>query len=232
MKNKWLIILLIIVILALIGGLVFCGIKINKLNTQIEEAKNNKVEQTETVDNTTQEEVSGKANEDKGLSLTQILAFDESQVKNLQENEHVSKGTIDDCEYVRVHAQKRTGKDFVAYIDTYAAKNILNKEIPYAAYDITTPKEVGKVVCCEFGQAPGNDVYVFIYVDGTADYLAAQDVINGKAELKHFDMDNILDVFNVGIGVENGGGALTAVVVQYDGTAYVLQHNDGVLKVR
>ncbi len=97
MKNKWLIILLIIVILALIGGLVFCGIKINKLNTQIEEAKNNKVEQTETVDNTTQEEVSGKANEDKGLSLTQILAFDESQVKNLQENEHVSKGTIDDC---------------------------------------------------------------------------------------------------------------------------------------
>ena len=78
---------------------------------------------------------------------------------------------------------------------------------------------------CEFFE------YVFLYTDGTADYFSASDVLNGNVELKHFDMENIVDIFNVGVKYENAGGYIGAVAVQYDGTASLLIYRDGVLKL-
>ncbi len=194
MKNKWLIVLLIVVILALIGGLVFCGLKISKLNAKVEEYES---KGTETIAETTTKEdtVEEKVTENTGLSIEQILSFDESQIKNLKDRQHVAKSTIDDCRYVRVHANRDMTK-FVAYIDTYSARQIFNKELEYASYDITTQKPVSKVVCGTFGQAEGNEAYMFLYTDGTVDYFAAKDVLDGHVELKHFDVDNVLDIFN------------------------------------
>ena len=230
MKNKVLLVLLIVVILALIGGLVFCGLKISKLNAKIEEYESKGTEAVTETTTTKEDTVEEKVTENTGLSLEQILSFDESQVKNLKEGQHIGKATVDDCQYVRVHANHDMN-EFSAYIDTYAAKNILYKDLPYAEYKITTPKKVSKVVCCTSGQAAGNEAYVFLYTDGTADYFSASDVLNGNVELKHFDMDNILDVFNVGVKYENAGGYLGAVVLKYDGTAYLLRHENGVLKL-
>ena len=229
MKNKGLIVLLIVVILALIGGLVFCGLKINKLNAKIEEYES---KGTETVAETTTKEdtVEEKVAENTGLSIEQILSFDESQIKNLKDRQHVAKSTIDDCRYVRVHANRDMTK-FVAYIDTYSARQIFNKELEYASYDITTQKPVSKVVCGTFGQAEGNEAYMFLYTDGTVDYFAAKDVLDGHVELKHFDVDNVLDIFNVSIGYEDGPGYLSSVLVKNDGTAYILSYGNGSLKL-
>ena len=229
MKNKGLIVLLIVVILALIGGLVFCGLKISKLNAKIEEYES---KGTETVAETTTKEdtVEEKVAENTGLSIEQILSFDESQIKNLKDRQHVAKSTIDDCRYVRVHANRDMTK-FVAYIDTYSARQIFNKELEYASYDITTQKPVSKVVCGTFGQAEGNEAYMFLYTDGTVDYFAAKDVLDGHVELKHFDVDNVLDIFNVSIGYEDGPGYLSSVLVKNDGTAYILSYGNGSLKL-
>ena len=229
MKNKGLIVLLIVVILALIGGLVFCGLKISKLNAKIEEYES---KGTETVAETTTKEdtVEEKVTENTGLSIEQILSFDESQIKNLKDRQHVAKSTIDDCRYVRVHANRDMTK-FVAYIDTYSARQIFNKELEYASYDITTQKPVSKVVCGTFGQAEGNEAYMFLYTDGTVDYFAAKDVLDGHVELKHFDVDNVLDIFNVSIGYEDGPGYLSSVLVKNDGTAYILSYGNGSLKL-
>ena len=229
MKNKWLIVLLIVVILALIGGLVFCGLKISKLNVKIEEYES---KGTQTVAETTTKEdtVEEKVTENTGLSIEQILSFDESQIKNLKDRQHVAKSTIDDCRYVRVHANRDMTK-FVAYIDTYSARQIFNKELEYASYDITTQKPVSKVVCGTFGQAEGNEAYMFLYTDGTVDYFAAKDVLDGHVELKHFDVDNVLDIFNVSIGYEDGPGYLSSVLVKNDGTAYILSYGNGSLKL-
>ena len=229
MKNKGLIVLLIVVILALIGGLVFCGLKISKLNAIIEEYES---KGTETVAETTTKEdtVEEKVTENTGLSIEQILSFDESQIKNLKDRQHVAKSTIDDCRYVRVHANRDMTK-FVAYIDTYSARQIFNKELEYASYDITTQKPVSKVVCGTFGQAEGNEAYMFLYTDGTVDYFAAKDVLDGHVELKHFDVDNVLDIFNVSIGYEDGPGYLSSVLVKNDGTAYILSYGNGSLKL-
>ena len=229
MKNKGLIVLLIVVILALIGGLVFCGLKISKLNAKIEEYES---KGTETVTETTTKEdtVEEKVAENTGLSIEQILSFDESQIKNLKDRQHVAKSTIDDCRYVRVHANRDMTK-FVAYIDTYSARQIFNKELEYASYDITTQKPVSKVVCGTFGQAEGNEAYMFLYTDGTVDYFAAKDVLDGHVELKHFDIDNVLDIFNVSIGYEDGPGYLSSVLVKNDGTAYILSYGNGSLKL-
>ena len=230
MKNKGLIVLLIVVILALIGGLVFCGLKISKLNAKIEEYESKGTETVTETTTTKEDTVEEKVAENTGLSIEQILSFDESQVKNLKEGQHVGRYTVDGCQYVRVNANT-DNKSFEAYIDTYAAKNILNKDLQYASYSGTTPKTIGKIVCCMFGQAPGNDVYVFLYTDGTADYLPAANVLNGNVELQHFDMENIVDIFNVGVKYENAGGYIGAVAVQYDGTASLLIYRDGVLKL-
>lgn len=229
MKNKGLIVLLIVVILALIGGLVFCGLKISKLNAKIEEYES---KGTQTVAETTTKEdtVEEKVAENTGLSIEQILSFDESQIKNLKDRQHVAKSTIDDCRYVRVHANRDMTK-FVAYIDTYSARQIFNKELEYASYDITTQKPVSKVVCGTFGQAEGNEAYMFLYTDGTVDYFAAKDVLDGHVELKHFDIDNVLDIFNVSIGYEDGPGYLSSVLVKNDGTAYILSYGNGSLKL-
>lgn len=229
MKNKGLIVLLIVVILALIGGLVFCGLKISKLNAKIEEYES---KGTETVAETTTKEdtVEEKVAENTGLSIEQILSFNESQIKNLKDRQHVAKSTIDDCRYVRVHANRDMTK-FVAYIDTYSARQIFNKELEYASYDITTQKPVSKVVCGTFGQAEGNEAYMFLYTDGTVDYFAAKDVLDGHVELKHFDVDNVLDIFNVSIGYEDGPGYLSSVLVKNDGTAYILSYGNGSLKL-
>ena len=229
MKNKWLIVLLIVVILALIGGLVFCGLKISKLNAKVEEYES---KGTETIAETTTKEdtVEEKVTENTGLSIEQILSFDESQIKNLKDRQHVAKSTIDDCRYVRVHANRDMTK-FVAYIDTYSARQIFNKELEYASYDITTQKPVSKVVCGTFGQAEGNEAYMFLYTDGTVDYFAAKDVLDGHVELKHFDVDNVLDIFNVSIGYEDGPGYLSSVLVKNDGTAYILSYGNGSLKL-
>ena len=230
MKSKGLIVLLIVVILALIGGLVFCGLKINKLNTKIEEYESKGTQTVAETTTTKEDTVEEKVAENTGLSIEQILSFDESQIKNLKDRQHVAKSTIDDCRYVRVHANRDMTK-FVAYIDTYSARQIFNKELEYASYDITTQKPVSKVVCGTFGQAEGNEAYMFLYTDGTVDYFAAKDVLDGHVELKHFDVDNVLDIFNVSIGYEDGPGYLSSVLVKNDGTAYILSYGNGSLKL-
>ena len=97
MKNKGLIVLLIVVILALIGGLVFCGLKISKLNAKIEEYESKGTETVTETTTTKEDTVEEKVAENTGLSLEQILSFDESQVKNLKEGQHVGRYTVDGC---------------------------------------------------------------------------------------------------------------------------------------
>lgn len=232
MKNKGLTIILIITILTLIGALVFTTIKVKELQSKVNEYENGTtVENVEEKTTATETKVEEKENvQTKALTISELLDTNEAKCINLNEKEHYNTRVMTSAPYFDVYGNAR---QLQFSVDAEKYNNTFNQNIAGGTYTVDLSKDVAQVYYCQFGNGMGDETVAILYIDGTVDYILANDIFKGQTTVKHVDnLDNVVYLKGVNAGYEQGGGGVATIAVKLDGTIVMLKSLDGIMSVQ
>lgn len=221
MKRYISIFVLVILVIALVISIIFCGNKIVQKNNEIAKLEQETEDLKGTI-NTLNETIEKIQDDSKDTNISLNYSFDESKIENKKENESIIEDISEDNGTINASVDTVENNVYIT-VDSKMANLIYGyngEEISKTLVGFNS-----KIVDVKIGidgDTSNNLKVVMLTSDGTVKYVTIADILNGSFSIKTLNEDKYVKISKVKIKTD-GSERSGFVGIKLDGSAKIIE---------